>query len=1567
MDTIGNGHEPNLVDPVAPSFKSVAPGGPAAINGFLYQFLANLAHISRATLNPSSDDDSSTVVITLEPGAGDASVLDGGHLLVEQYKTRSSGRTWSLRDVISDVMPDLLKAVPHISDEGQISFRFVTDGRKGARYDDLFRVVETLAAEAKSSVAGASLDTKVMRPFFNAPTDPSAADGLDHPSTDLAFFNYICRKLADDEDKDTEEHRRKVRRLLSGFSVKMEATDDIYIEEIDALLEVVIDYRENIPAKRRELYGILLAKSAIGNVEITPEELLSEAGLVSKPIRDRSKLARALLPALTVAMTSLGYCRKDDVRPLLELGEKPVTLLSGSSGSGKTWALCSAAEAAMRAGLPSVIVRSKGNAGETLRSAADRIWIDGMNHDQDLSLTVVHTRLEKSIIGNATEGLSSNLPLAVIFVDNVQTVEEARELSLEIMNHRKFRLIMSVPENVGAAVFSQIGGEHSKVRSIGNFSFVQLREFLRLRDRPFTDLPDDLRQLLCKPVLAHVYAQFDVSGTFAPQNEYEIFENYYDKLWKLGGLSDHPDDEALVMELLSDTIDGRCAYPWDAATRTKAGVNSDMRIRLERAGLITRTAEADVEIWHDRVLNWMVAVTLRRLRRKSKIDAAHLCDIIEEMYGSRHTIGGRSLGYVAMDYLWLALSSPTAASDLSDCTMLMRRLEGNPVQSAHIQGIYLLLVPTLGARAAKPLVQRLREMEKANAPLWQVKIATKALVESLKAARENATNMSEQLLKEDSPILQDAGVFLAQSAPSPVLLDGLWTVYCDRHRRLQNKEVQNEFTRDYPNLNSREDAMRALRRCADLSTSWLDARLDHAVARGDPLDGLAYMLVGIKPEAASPIWFSHKAMLIEHMPKGRMRSLVYAVRRFRDQAEIPTLKNWLAIKEDWMQQAAFAALCELDPDRALAMMTAGIKQGKGTTSWWARPLLFKKPDQFRSALLQLLADDGEVSGTAQSAFRGVEDEIDGALWSHWLIELASKVRGMIETERFRHPTDFFSPFSFVLSVTRHDHLLALQSKAGTDFEEHIYAIALGRLSLLEDIKGHDDVTADAVALLQRINGKRYEDLVLAALCHPDSAARWIGLSHAAAHPSEAVTAAVRRIASEAVVGSPIDTNEDEWILAVDILDYRGDYDGIDVAAIRSGRQIPVWLTASRPQMALAISLPQPGVLSDPIAAPTTLRQLIFSGSAEAFDFILANLKDIDFASPAADLVAASLSSRGEQSAEFVHFLASMLASGKNKCRAAVNALLVVNTPVALETILSHFRREANVAEDPEFAWDLFLILLRTEKHLEVSARLRNWIGQNRLPGSFSYLEFLPEIGAERAHDMLLDYALAPLTYRPDRRGAALKGLWKLDREAALEAASIALTEGTPRWRREIVELIITLDPEIGTERLCAHMKVEKSNVVRAAIARALRRAPKDKLIDIVETMFSSTDVSDRVAACEIAGFGGPDLLLLHIHKSLDNEIEDSIRNAAFAALWRKRAEKHTLDLLVAVREAPAPQRRSLFTALLRRIDPFLSETPGDRLCLMQLSLEKWERVAAQRTLVSRRNSEREDNALNGKV
>src|SRR5947199_210504 len=88
-------------------------GGPAAINGFLYQILHHLGWIAEVSLSGTLDGSLVTDArLVLEPRqGGDARAEAGGVYLVEQYKTREDG-TWSVTDIVS-VLGDLRKAVPH--------------------------------------------------------------------------------------------------------------------------------------------------------------------------------------------------------------------------------------------------------------------------------------------------------------------------------------------------------------------------------------------------------------------------------------------------------------------------------------------------------------------------------------------------------------------------------------------------------------------------------------------------------------------------------------------------------------------------------------------------------------------------------------------------------------------------------------------------------------------------------------------------------------------------------------------------------------------------------------------------------------------------------------------------------------------------------------------------------------------------------------------------------------------------------------------------------------------------------------------------------------------------------------------------------------------------------------------------------------------------------------------------------------------------------------------------------------------------------------------------------------
>ena len=87
-------------------------GGPAAINGFLYQILHHLSWISEVRLSGTLQRKViKEALLVLEPRAGgDARVEAEGVFLVEQYKSRY-GRTWSIAGLES-VLIDLRKAVP---------------------------------------------------------------------------------------------------------------------------------------------------------------------------------------------------------------------------------------------------------------------------------------------------------------------------------------------------------------------------------------------------------------------------------------------------------------------------------------------------------------------------------------------------------------------------------------------------------------------------------------------------------------------------------------------------------------------------------------------------------------------------------------------------------------------------------------------------------------------------------------------------------------------------------------------------------------------------------------------------------------------------------------------------------------------------------------------------------------------------------------------------------------------------------------------------------------------------------------------------------------------------------------------------------------------------------------------------------------------------------------------------------------------------------------------------------------------------------------------------------------
>ena len=99
-----------------------------------------------------------------------------GRRIVEQYKTRSAG-TWSTRDIVFDVLPDLFRAVDETQPASK--YRFVTDGRLG-RIGHLQGFLKHFSDSPPTNPLSA-LDDREKHPYYNS-----------EKKTELEFFRHIA-------------------------------------------------------------------------------------------------------------------------------------------------------------------------------------------------------------------------------------------------------------------------------------------------------------------------------------------------------------------------------------------------------------------------------------------------------------------------------------------------------------------------------------------------------------------------------------------------------------------------------------------------------------------------------------------------------------------------------------------------------------------------------------------------------------------------------------------------------------------------------------------------------------------------------------------------------------------------------------------------------------------------------------------------------------------------------------------------------------------------------------------------------------------------------------------------------------------------------------------------------------------------------------------------------------------------------------------------------------------------------------------------------------------------------
>lgn len=637
------------------------------------------------------------VVLRLEPRSGGDVEELGPTRRVIQLKTRSGGRTWSLRDVIVDILPDLYKAVELGTDDS--AYDFVTDAEMG-RWGEVYAFFGSLRTRPPGDDPLAQLDDQAELRFARQGT---GASGQTSPPfwtaawySQRSLFEHVVEHLRQTsavlKDEPVELTRKKLWHLLGRLNFVGSRTYQHVQVEVDSLLLALVDHPEQVHEKRDALMAWLARHAAQGDTVVTSDELLRQHGLDVTPLTKWSALRQRAQTLLQRELEMRQYREANDVRAgtassLWESwgADTPLLGLAGDSGSGKSWQLYALGLRAAEDRAITVLIDATGDADADLQRAADTFWQEIKGHGGSQPLSRIATQRWQLLHKHADQWLT-------VLVDNVQSAREAERLAQRRMEDWGVRLAITGPPDV-VTVFGRAAGGRAAVVPVGAFTPVERDEYLerRLGDR-WVHVRSDVRDTLRRPLLAAIYCdEVAQADGWRATDEYDLFDRMWERL-RIGSHDPGPFDATHVGKLAITLLSGD-PYPWPAATVQRAGVDAETLGRLFRTGWLRRAPQEKFEVLHDRLLNYAVARGLFYTHQSGEYSVDQIAAIVRKLLVEHDTYSGRRLGYVPMDLLHLLLA--TGREGEAACASILEKLDG--LDRVDRESLYSDLLPTLGS------------------------------------------------------------------------------------------------------------------------------------------------------------------------------------------------------------------------------------------------------------------------------------------------------------------------------------------------------------------------------------------------------------------------------------------------------------------------------------------------------------------------------------------------------------------------------------------------------------------------------------------------------------------------------------------------------------------------------------------------------------------------------------------------------------------------------------------------------------------------------------------------------
>lgn len=1486
----------------------VPRGGPATINGVLYQMIWSLLRTSRLRIldckQAPGGNAIAQAVLVLEPsgGGGDLRLSGPDGVIVEQVKARPGGRPWSLREVVESVLPDLFLAID-LSNPNRC-YRFVTEGQIGdwPHVYGFFRSLGTRVCPdhgVLTALNGATeLPFRRMRRAGRSTTNPYWHD---ERYTERTLFQHISQRLLRQpriaRAESADSVRRKLWHLLSRFEFDGDRTVDQLRKQVDRQLLDLIDLGEQVPEKRDAMLVGLARRAAQGDAHIDRQTFLASYLLDSTPLSNWQNLLHQGAEYLRSRLELRGYDSNGDVRrkryPAAAEewpARKPILLLAGESGQGKSWFLYGLGSYLTERNELCVFVPAGENLDETLQKAADAFWRDIKGNDGHLPLPRIAARRREVFQAYADRWLT-------LLIDGVQDVPQARELAVQPWQTWGIRVAISCSGSVAKTIEAEARGRGTTV-GVHDFTTEELQEYLwRAFGDDWTDIPLDVRETLRRPLLASIYNTVAPKAHWRPANEYEFYSRYWEQRLHEDGQADFPLDAAGLSKAACSVLDGK-PYPWPAVLLRQAGLDNEAIVRLCSVGWLRPTEGERFEIWHDRLLNWAVAQGLVGAVEHGEISSDQLCERVQKLYGGHETYAGRFLGYMPMDVVWLL--AHRNATDPQLLSGLVKALEDTPWPRP--ENLYKHLLPTIGSAILPTLFDRLVAVAEGDDA-----VLLRRVVEAVSSLESDPiSRRARDLLDDDSPFVQRAAMSILARRPCSQVLNRLWELHCTIMATPDRFLRQHESSYD-----AYDDSFEALQACVRLTPFWLEATITRADPSTQPVKSLAWLLAGLPGE--SELWSRCKHILFKKIPPPQERCLGANIYAHRDESELDWLLRRIDREDNLVGAMAMRALIRIAPDVALDQLSRLPKRELGPTrKWCVAELLDKRTDATRARLLEILQQEEDPWQVAL-AYQDDEDAMDVATLDFLLDSLERLLDRALASPSDSEEPSLYIPLKMLANIHRLELLDCFGRRQGTDLEEKLteWLLMLGpQQGRYED----SPERGPAIDLLHRIGGSGFTRVVNSWLKADDRYGRLEGLTRAAKRADAETVALLAQISQreELWEGHPT-----EQRLATGALAALGEWDHVIDSILRWGLQTS-GRVASQRQISRPINDRALQAVFGLIATGSPTPGAMLALGISARSDLVGRIHDVtQRAAPDSELMLAcvlALDRLGDRSERVEKLFVSQLGINKHR-HAATVGLLHIGSATALQALTVRIEDTYD---------DLIVANLALRDETREAAARSVWAELHRSPRSIMADTHIACLGCLREQEVR-DY-LRRIAFDTDRasfsvghRARAIRGLGQFDPESAFLAAKKALEDTTGRDRAQYPYVLLELDREQAIPILMAQLVDEADPAIIAAIGRALQDAD---LYTTLAEWFASSDEALRVTACRLAGWMRPDSNLSGLLRGCLDGPGDRLSSSARKALARLRATEEADHLVAALHSEEDDSRRwILLDAILAVADP----------------------------------------------